>query len=155
MPYRFADLSLASYDKRLGAIAVEVAEQTISLADDNGEAEAGVEMPSAANPNEEIKSMSYDASPRSGSSIGLVGDQGGAGTLGAFLRIVTDGTPKYFAMTCSHVLSSTYFRRVVNNRDIGANIVMFGSFQGAYHTWQRAQRGLSCRQRQLPLVATC
>ena len=97
---------LCSHDKRLGAIAIEVAEQTISLAANSEQAEVEAGIHSQADPTEDVKSMSYDASPPSGSSVGLVGDQQGAGTLGAFLRIMTDGTPQYFALTCSHVLSS-------------------------------------------------
>ena len=92
-----------SYDERLGVVAIEVAEQIICAADDSGEAEVG--MPPGTNPAEEVKNLSYGAFPLSGSSIGLVGDQQGAGTLGTFLRIVADGTPKYFALACSHVLS--------------------------------------------------
>ncbi|GAB1312638.1 hypothetical protein MFIFM68171_02848 [Madurella fahalii] len=95
---------LESYDKRLGDIAIEVAEQTIFLAD-GGQTEA--ETSPGKKPSEEVKSMSYGASPPTGSSIGLADDQQGAGTLGAFLRIVTDGTAQYFGLTCSHVLSSS------------------------------------------------
>ena len=72
--------------------------------------------------------MSYDSFPSIGSSIGLAGDQQGAGTLGAFLRIVADGTPGYFALTCSHVLSSTSLH---NNTSMLAN---FYSFQETHDT---------------------
>ena len=96
-----------SYDKRLGAIAIEVAEDAIALAADSGQAEIST-MPSHVSPAEQVKSMSYEKSPPSGSSIGLAGDPRGTGTLGAFLCIVSDGTPQYFALTCSHVLSCTY-----------------------------------------------
>jgi len=60
-------------------------------------------------PSEEIKDISYNKSPSLGSSVGVAGDSQSAGTLGAFLRIVTDGTPQHFALTCSHVLSSMSF----------------------------------------------
>jgi len=117
---------LCSYDKRLGALAIEVAEQTISLVADRVEAQ--VELPSDTAPNEEIRAMSYDSFPSIGSSISLAGDQQGVGTLGAFLRIVTDGTPEHFALTCSHVLSSTSLH---NNTSMLAN---FYSFQETHDT---------------------
>jgi len=69
--------------------------------------------------------MSYNASPPSGSSVGLAGDQQGAGTLGAFLRIVTDSTPQYFALTCSHVLSC---RRLFLVTRVVVSLLTFYSF---------------------------
>jgi hypothetical protein len=140
---------LYSYDERLGAIAIEIAEQTVSPASGqpilhNTTPSQGVnsseEIKSVSynttpsqgvNPSEEIKSISYNKSPSFGSSVGLAGDQQSAGTLGAFLRIVTDSTPQYFALTSSHVLSCKCFLGTIV---VSANIY---SFQDTYYTWQQ------------------
>jgi hypothetical protein len=66
-------------------------------------------LPPGVYPSEEIRLISYHKSLSSGASIGPAENQQIAGTLGPFLRIVTDGTPQFFALACSHVLSSLSF----------------------------------------------
>ena len=88
-----------SYNERLGNMGIEIAEQiieTLAMSD---------RLPGV--PSEDIKSMSLGSAPSIGSSIGPEGHgQSSAGTLGAFIRIVTNGgTPQYFALACNHVLS--------------------------------------------------
>ncbi|KAK0633718.1 hypothetical protein B0T14DRAFT_79229 [Immersiella caudata] len=100
---------LENYNERLGAVAIEIAEQIVSPA--SGEtlspASANTILPPDVHPSEEIKVISYHKSLSPGASIGPAENQQIAGTLGPFLRIVTDGTPQLFALACSHVLSTS------------------------------------------------
>lgn len=50
----------------------------------------------------------YRLNPPLGGSLGLTSEKEGSGTVGFYIRVTTydNQSPRYFAVTCSHVLSS-------------------------------------------------
>ncbi|OIW23185.1 hypothetical protein CONLIGDRAFT_637820 [Coniochaeta ligniaria NRRL 30616] len=91
--------TIIGYDNRLAGIAVEVAEMEILLA-------ANHQNPKLL-AHRDVMLGSYARPAVVGSSIGLGGDRMNTGTMGAIVRASTANglDPKYFATTCSHVLS--------------------------------------------------
>lgn len=96
---------LYSYDKRFGALAIEVAEQAILLAGRNDD--EFEEISYEKEPPKRFKPISkFGPCPSPGSDVNLQSAFLGVGTLGAFLHGHTRGMGHcYFGLTCHHVLS--------------------------------------------------